>query len=109
MVNERLTTILTSSGRALCLPKPLRRDGEPDADKYLRSSQFGAPAETTTQSCFSPRTVSILRMALALQEVIRRSAWSAVRSSVRPVHEVGPACWPWRSPRTRSHSAHQAM
>jgi len=32
-----------------------------------------------------------------------------VQSSVRPVCAVGRDCWPWWSPRTRSHSAIQAM
>jgi len=50
-----------------------------------------------------------LWMAPALQEVNWRFGVGRVQSSVRPVDAVGWDCWPWWSPRTRSHSAYQAI
>jgi len=44
-----------------------------------------------------------------LQEINWRSGIGRVQSSVRPVDAVGWDCWPWWSPRTRSHSVIQAM
>jgi len=52
--------------------------------------------------------LSPLWMAPALQEINWRSGIGRVQSSVRPVDAVGWDCWPWWSPRTRSHSAYQA-
>jgi len=53
--------------------------------------------------------LSLLWMAPALQEINWRSGIGRVQSSVRPVDAVGWDCWPWWSPRTRSHSVIQAM